>query len=233
MHRDVSPQNVFVTYDGQVKVVDFGVAKAAVRSSERRSGMIKGKVAYMAPEQALGKPIDRRADIFSLGVMLWEIAARRRMWKGFSVPQIVRELVAGRSSAAGRVAPETLPALQAICERATAHEPSERFESAAEFRTELELLLEQLEPKSGRDVGGQLLRLCSLEERTRVQSLIENQLGHLRLGTDSTPTSVYPRAAAARRSRHSAERPRHPAPGTAPRKATRIIAPMLRHTAFR
>jgi eukaryotic-like serine/threonine-protein kinase len=190
VHRDVSPQNVFVTYEGQVKVVDFGVAKAAVRTSDSRSGMIKGKIAYMAPEQALGQACDRRADIFSLGIMLWEIAARRRMWKGKSVPQILRELVAGELPQLGSVAPETHPALLAICARATAHDPDDRFASAAEFRAELDLLIEQLEPKSGRDLGSQLRRLFA-EERARVQDLIEHQLGHLRLGSDTTPTGIY------------------------------------------
>jgi eukaryotic-like serine/threonine-protein kinase len=189
VHRDVSPQNVFVTYDGQVKVVDFGVAKAR-SSSDGRSGMIKGKVAYMAPEQALCEPIDRRADIYSLGVMLWEIAARRRMWKGSGVPQIVTELIAGRIPRLADMAPETPPALQAICDRATAHQREERFESAAEFRTELELLLERLEPKSGRDVGAQVRALFA-DERTRVTTLIERQLGHMRLGSDTTPTAPY------------------------------------------
>jgi eukaryotic-like serine/threonine-protein kinase len=189
VHRDVSPQNVFVTYDGQVKVVDFGVAKAR-SSSDGRSGMIKGKVAYMAPEQALCEPIDRRADIYSLGVMLWEIAARRRMWKGSGVPQIVTELIAGRIPRLADVAPETRPELQAICDRATSRQRDERFETAAEFRTELELLLEQLEPKSGRDVGAQVRALFA-DERTRVQTLIERQLGHMRLGNDTTPTAPY------------------------------------------
>src|SRR5262245_17105669 len=82
VHRDVSPQNVFLTYEGQVKLVDFGVAKAHARSTDTQVGVVKGKVAYMAPEQALGCPVDRRADVFSVGVMLWEAVARRRLWRG-------------------------------------------------------------------------------------------------------------------------------------------------------
>src|SRR5205085_8354726 len=78
VHRDISPQNVFVTYDGQVKLVDFGIAKAAGASSNTRAGVFKGKLAYVAPEQARGAPIDARADLFAMGVMLWEAIAGRR-----------------------------------------------------------------------------------------------------------------------------------------------------------
>jgi len=74
VHRDVTPHNIFITYEGQVKVVDFGIAKAMNSSSETKTGVLKGKVAYMAPEQARGEKVDRRADVFSVGVMLWEAA---------------------------------------------------------------------------------------------------------------------------------------------------------------
>jgi serine/threonine protein kinase len=75
VHRDVTPQNVFVTYDGSIKVVDFGIAKAQDSSSNTVTGEIKGKVTYMSPEQVRGEPLDRRADIFAVGVMLWEVLA--------------------------------------------------------------------------------------------------------------------------------------------------------------
>src|SRR5215475_2694230 len=79
VHRDVSPQNVFWTYDGAIKLVDFGVAKFALNTADTEVGIVKGKLTYMAPEQARGQPIDRRADLFTVGILLWELLAGRRL----------------------------------------------------------------------------------------------------------------------------------------------------------
>jgi serine/threonine-protein kinase len=84
VHRDISPHNIFVTYNGIVKLVDFGIARAAGVSSATTTGTLKGKVPYMAPEQAMGKSLDRRADIFAMGVVLWEMLANRSLFKGES-----------------------------------------------------------------------------------------------------------------------------------------------------
>ena len=81
MHRDVNATNIFVTYDGEIKVIDFGLAKAANRASKTAAGVIKGKVAYMSPEQAVGAPVDRRTDVFALGTTLWELGCDRRLFK--------------------------------------------------------------------------------------------------------------------------------------------------------
>src|SRR5207253_1515920 len=95
VHRDVSPSNLLVAYDGAVKLVDFGIAKAATRSSETRSGTLKGKVAYMSPEQCLGKPIDRRSDVFSLGVVLYELTTLTRLFKFENDYTTMHQIVTG------------------------------------------------------------------------------------------------------------------------------------------
>jgi len=82
VHRDVSPQNVMISYSGEVKIMDFGIAKAAERSTKTRAGTVKGKCAYMSPEQARGKPLDQRSDLFALGIILWELLTRKRLFAG-------------------------------------------------------------------------------------------------------------------------------------------------------
>src|SRR5262249_20430810 len=82
VHRDVSPQNLFVTYTGEMKLLDFGIAKAVLNAARTDSGVLKGKVRYMAPEQATSSKVDRRADLFSFGVVLWEALAQRPLFTG-------------------------------------------------------------------------------------------------------------------------------------------------------
>src|SRR5262249_39056041 len=81
IHRDVNPTNIFLTHGGDVKLIDFGLAKARVRVSKSADGIVKGKIPYLAPEQASGKPIDRRVDIYALGTTLWEAATMKRLFK--------------------------------------------------------------------------------------------------------------------------------------------------------
>ena len=124
VHRDVTPHNVFVTYEGQVKVVDFGIAKAVGRASETRQGVVKGKVRYMAPEQAIGQPVDRRADVFSVGVMLWEAATGRRLWKDMDDLNIVQALVGGNVKSSPREVDPAVPEeIDRICRKALASQP--------------------------------------------------------------------------------------------------------------
>ena len=84
VHRDVSPQNVFWTYDGEIKLMDFGVAKSAQGTTKTQAGFVKGKLAYMAPEQARGEALDRRADVFAVGIVMWELLTGDRLFKADS-----------------------------------------------------------------------------------------------------------------------------------------------------
>ena len=141
VHRDVSPHNVMVTYDGQVKLVDFGIAKLSANADETRTGVIKGKIGYMAPEQVEGGQLDHRSDLFAVGVMLWEIIARRRLWGARSDAEIVRCLVLDEVPSLLAVEPNVDPELAGICDRALSVHPDERFPSASEFQAALEVYL--------------------------------------------------------------------------------------------
>src|SRR5687768_15373108 len=119
VHRDVSPQNVFVTFAGQTKLVDFGIAKT-LDSCQTRVGVVKGKVHYMAPEQIAGQKVDHRADLFSVGVMLWEAIARRRMHDKDSVYEIMRKVAMAELPRIRDVASDVPEELERILNRALA-----------------------------------------------------------------------------------------------------------------
>jgi serine/threonine protein kinase len=132
VHRDVSPQNVLLTYDGVVKVVDFGVAKVTNRaSSETRAGQLKGKIAYMSPEQLKGDKIDRRTDVFAMGIMLYMMTTGRHPFRGEDEPSTIRQITADEPA----VPPSALvanypPALEQVVMQAIAKDPAKRLPTA-------------------------------------------------------------------------------------------------------
>jgi len=138
VHRDVSPQNVMLTYDGQVKLVDFGIAKLSSSSQNTRTGVVKGKIAYMAPEQLEGDALDHRADLFAVGVMLWEAIARKRMWGARSDAEIVRCLVLDDVPQIRQAVPNIDPDLARICDKSLAVSADARYLSADQFQADLE-----------------------------------------------------------------------------------------------
>ncbi|MCL4224898.1 MAG: serine/threonine protein kinase [Myxococcales bacterium] len=130
VHRDVSPSNIIVAFDGAVKVVDFGIAKAALRMTETRSGTLKGKIAYMSPEQCRSEPLDRRSDVFALGIVLYELTTVTRLFKGDSDYVTMNKIVTGEIPPPSTVRADYPPALEAIVMRALAVDPAARFPSA-------------------------------------------------------------------------------------------------------
>ncbi|MBA3499351.1 MAG: serine/threonine protein kinase, partial [Deltaproteobacteria bacterium] len=138
VHRDVSPANIIVGYDGNVKVVDFGIAKAAHRGKETQSGAMKGKVAYMSPEQCVGQPVDRRSDIFSLGIVLYELVTVRRLFKAANDFLTMSAIIHGDIPPPSIIRPGLPRELEAIIMKALAHERDDRFRTAEEMRAVLE-----------------------------------------------------------------------------------------------
>jgi eukaryotic-like serine/threonine-protein kinase len=188
VHRDVSPQNVFVTYDGQVKLVDFGIAKAAGASSRTQEGMLKGKISYIAPEQARCEPVDRRADLFTVGVMLWEAIAGRRMVTREDEMSVLARRMAGQDQLIRSVVPDVPAELAAICDRSMAPHAADRFQSAHEFQEVLERYLAASDFRVGpKDIGGMVSHAFD-DERRRIRATIEEQVKNV--NSDREPINL-------------------------------------------
>ncbi|MBK6698160.1 MAG: serine/threonine protein kinase [Myxococcales bacterium] len=196
VHRDVSPHNVFLTYDGAVKVLDFGIAKVASAPSQTSSGMMKGKIGYMAPEQALGGSVDRRADVFSVGVMMWEaLAGRRLVEPGTHEVAALAARLADEIPNLREAAPEAPAELVAIATKALAYDPRERFATAEEMQLALEEYLRSASNPQPRDVG-RVLREVFEGEHQKLKKTIAAQLsqpnGAMPFSTPASPGTPTP-----------------------------------------
>lgn len=140
VHRDVSPSNILLSYDGAVKLVDFGVAKAATSSVKTRTGALKGKISYMSPEQAKGAAIDRRSDIFSLGIVLWEIVTGRRLYKAENDLATIQMIINSKPPLPSQVRSDCPTALDEIILRALNANVIDRYQSAEQMQLDLEAL---------------------------------------------------------------------------------------------
>jgi serine/threonine protein kinase len=200
VHRDVSPHNVLVTYEGHIKLVDFGIAKTLDAVHETRGGVLKGKTTYMAPEQAACEPVDRRADVFAVGLMLWEAAVGRRPWEGQGDVAILRSLLSGAVPQLEDARQDVDTDLAAIVRRATSVKVDERYPTALAMRDDLEryIAAHEIAPTTTRDLATLVSQLF-IDDRQRLQTLIDAQLRALGdadrepiSGVSSSPTSSVP-----------------------------------------
>ena len=143
MHRDISPSNVLVSFQGEVKLLDFGIARATNRVHRTRDGSVRGKVAYMAPEQLEGGEVDARTDVYALGVVLWELTLRRRLFDGANDVEIIRAALEAPIARPSSLDPYYPPALEAIVMAALDRDRSTRLTSAAEFAARLKAFLRE------------------------------------------------------------------------------------------
>jgi eukaryotic-like serine/threonine-protein kinase len=185
VHRDVSPQNLYLTYGGEVKVLDFGIAKARMNAAHTETGVLKGKVRYMAPEQLGSHGVDRRADIFAFGVVLWELLARRALFQG-DAASVMARLVNEDLSPVREVRPEASPELDIITMKALRRDPNERYATADEMRIALE---DFLRVTGHLDVDRELGRLMNelfAQTRDEVRGRVKEFLQKLSSGNAGT-----------------------------------------------
>ncbi|NOJ83122.1 protein kinase domain-containing protein [Myxococcus xanthus] len=172
VHRDISPSNLYLTYQGQVKVLDFGIAKAESRLVNTRTGVVKGKYMYMAPEQARGKEVDRRADIFALGVSLYEALTHVRPFSRENDLAVLNALLQGELKPPRELRPDLPEELEAILLKAMAFKPEDRYPTAEAFADALETFLSEHLSGSGAMPLGTFLKGHFGEERFTERSRI-------------------------------------------------------------
>jgi serine/threonine-protein kinase len=173
VHRDVSPQNVLVGVDGLSRVIDFGVAKARGRLHSTHNGEIKGKIPYMPPEQLYGEELDRRVDVYSAGVVLWEALAGKRLYDQPNEAAVVLAITEGRVVPPSTFAEGIPPALDAVVMRALEKSPGDRFATAHDMAA----ALEDAAPLASRRKVVELVREVArekLEERSRIVRALES-----------------------------------------------------------
>jgi eukaryotic-like serine/threonine-protein kinase len=175
VHRDVSPHNVLVGIDGVARVLDFGIAKAASRITTTREGQLKGKIAYMAPEQLSQRPVDRRTDVFAAAIVLWEALTGDRLFYDNEVGSMMARVLHGDIPRPSEKAKDIPPALDAIVMRGLERDPDQRFPTAKAMAT----ALEELGPARALQVSAWVESLAgdALRERAELLSAIEREGG--------------------------------------------------------
>jgi serine/threonine protein kinase len=180
VHRDISPQNILVSYEGEVKLTDFGIAKAALTTSITKPGVLKGKVSYMSPEQARGQGLDRRSDIFSLGVVFYELLTYRKLFEGESELQILEGLRDPHIEPPSRLKPDIPIELDRIVLKALARKPQDRYQSAEEMFTQCETFLASRDDFPSTNGFQNFLRIILREDIEREEREIQEEFDRVR-----------------------------------------------------
>ena len=205
VHRDVSPHNVFVTYDGQIKLVDFGIAKAGLSATQTEIGVLQGKVAYMSPEQAMGGQLDRRADLFSMGIVLWELLTRKRLMQGDSAASTLHHILNSPVPRVSSVVPRLDPQLDALVAKALEKDPDQRFQSALEMREALETWIRATGQNVRQEEIGQRVSTMFATVRADVKRQIQQHMAAV--ATATSPQELAQLSLASLRRFHSGMAP--------------------------
>src|SRR5256885_2727730 len=166
VHRDVSPQNIILSYEGEVKLIDFGIAKAANKITKTQAGILKGKFGYMSPEQVRGLALDRRSDIFAAGAVLSELCTGERAFTGNSDFSVLEKVQQARVTPPSQVEPSIPLKLERIILKALAREPTDRYQQAAELAADLtRFFIEAQHPAATREDLAALMRATFPDDR--------------------------------------------------------------------
>ena len=173
IHRDISPPNIFVTYDGKVKIIDFGIAKTTTQTARTQVGIIKGKVAYMSPEQAEGRKIDRRSDIFAAGILLYEMVTGQAIYSGDTM-EVLNKAIHANYKPLEDIAPDLPSPIYPILHRALDKDIDERYQSCGEMMTDIENCLYEMGSRPNTKILEKYITgLFEKEYRTEKQKSIE------------------------------------------------------------
>jgi serine/threonine-protein kinase len=193
VHRDISPQNILISFDGNVKVIDFGIAKASNNSESTRAGVIKGKPSYLSPEQISGEPLDGRCDIFALGIVLWELLCGRKLFAGESDLAVLKliESCTSHVKPPSTINPQVPKELDYIVLRALAKQREKRYQTAEEMQRALHKFIYQFnsdfEPGALSLTAKDMFKNEIVEDRKRIHKLNEKVEQLLSLDIPETP----------------------------------------------
>ena len=227
VHRDVSPHNVMVGVDGTSRLTDFGVAKAEDRLTHTRDGQVKGKLAYMAPEQASQGTCDARSDLFAMGIILWECVTGRRMFRAESTAATLNKLLHDEIAPPSAVDPVLAP-LDPLLRRALARDTAARFQSAEEMIEAIEALAPSVGGVAPRRAVAKAVERYASEKLVRDRRVVEGARSALRTGQPLSEASSDVGSTEGTSPSRSAARARTgmtPAPGTVPRLFTHTRTP--------
>ena len=242
VHRDVTPSNLFITAGGASKVLDFGIAKASTQDEATRTGMLKGKLAYMAPEQFMAAPIDRRSDLWSMGVVIWEMSTGRRLFKAGNDAMTYKNIVGADIPPLAGWRRDAPPGLDAVIARALARDRDARYPTAEAMRVDLEAVLRsQLGATSHGDVAAAMRDRFAdiLEENRRIIrefSRDHGRPGSVPVAVDDvtssfTPTSADVRAVVPQFAEEPDDDPFAPRAPPPPTRQATMAAPAARRPA--
>jgi len=190
VHRDVSPQNILISHEGDIKLCDFGIAKAASKASHTQAGALKGKLQYMSPEQAWGRKIDRRSDIFALATVMFELLTARKLFSGeneISVLEMVREAKVVPPSSINE---EVTPAIDAVVLKALNKDPDARYQTAGELARDLDSILYSMRPTpTSADLAIYMHRIYSEDEVPAETMVMEQPAADVHVVQSSTVIS--------------------------------------------